>query len=106
MAALLALGKLKDTTVFPFNDLSEDQLGDMIFTRDSVDSFWCELIDPLLARGRLDLVKVIKSKSAEYHRHRAWLEENDWKGVVKRMDRKYLAGGTFKFYKSIRKLFN
>jgi hypothetical protein len=67
-----------------------------------IDSFFRELIGPLQAKGRADLAKVIEEKSAQFHRYQAWVEERDWKGAIKRWDRKYLGSSLFKAYKALR----
>jgi hypothetical protein len=46
----------------------------------------------LVKAGRQDLVAVIQRKSAGFQRHLDWLEETDAKGIVKRLDRRYLGG--------------
>ena len=58
---------------------------------------------PLLtAQGRLDLVEVIQKKRAAFQKSLAWKEERDWKGFMKRFDRKWLGGTLHKTYEMIR----
>ena len=102
MLELLAVGKLQETRAFPVNYVSEELLGAMDFQFAFEEAYYLELIDPLISRGRSDLVRVIEKKSKEFRKRQAWQEERDWKGVVKRFDRKCLGGGIYKSYKNIR----
>lgn len=102
MTELLAIGRLADTQVFPIHDVSTEMLDRISFEAGYDVAFYQELIDPLISQGRQDLVKVIASKSREYRGHQAWLEERDWKGSIKRFDRKFLGSGLYNSYKSFR----
>jgi len=102
MTELLAAGELAHTRAFPVDDVSVELLGTVKITTEYQEAWYRELIDPLKAKGRLDLVNVIETKSAEFHKYLAWVEERDWKGVVKRFDRKYLGSSFFEAYKTIR----
>jgi len=102
MLELLVVGKLAYTRAFPVNDVSTELLESIIIRDRFKDAFYRELIGPLTAQGRCDLASIIETKSAEFHRHLVWLQERDWKGVVKRFDRRYWASGLFKTYKAIR----
>ena len=51
--------------------------------------------------GALDLVEVIQQKHAEFHKNLAWEEERDWKGAVKRFDRRWLGASLYKTYSKI-----
>lgn len=102
MIELLALGKLKDTQAFPVNDLSVDLLESVEIESTYQDAWYRDLISPLMARERLDLVAVIEKKSEEFRKHLIWEEERDWKGAVKRFDRKWLGGALYKTYDMMR----
>nr|NIV29454.1 hypothetical protein [Anaerolineae bacterium] len=65
-------------------------------------AFYREMIDPLVAIGRKDLAEVIQEKSAEFQKVLAWKEEEDWKGAVKRFDRKFLGAGLYRSWKTVR----
>jgi hypothetical protein len=67
-----------------------------------VDSFYCDLIEPLKAVGRLDLVEVIQVKSQQFRKRLAWEQGRDWKGAAKRLDHRFLGGGVYKSYKAVR----
>jgi len=102
MTELLVIGKLAHTQAFPTDNVSEELLGSVTITDQYKDACYRELIRPLREKGRHDLAEVIESKSAQFHKHLAWTEGRDWKGVVKRLDRKYLNASLFKTYKALR----
>jgi hypothetical protein len=102
MLELLVVDKLASTEVFPTRDVSAEMVAGIEIRNAMIDSFFRELIGPLQAKGRADLAKVIEEKSAQFHRYQAWVEERDWKGAIKRWDRKYLGSSLFKAYKALR----
>jgi hypothetical protein len=101
MTELLAIGKLGRAHAFPVNDVSAELLASIDIAT-LADGFYSELIPPLTELGRLDLVKVIESKLAQFRKHLAWEQEQDWKGVAKRFDRRFLGSGVYRSYKVIR----
>jgi hypothetical protein len=104
MLELLVAGKLAHTSVFPVKDVSPELLEGITIRTDFQASFYQELVEPLIALGRNDLAEIIKTKSADFERYLAWEEERDWKGAVKRFDRRFLGASMFKSYKFIREL--
>ena len=102
MTELLVVGKLASTEAFPVHDVSRDLLASIQITNELVDSFFCDLIAPLKAMGRLDLVEVIQIKSSQFRKQLTWQQERDWKGAVKRLDRRYLGSGLYTSYKAVR----
>jgi hypothetical protein len=104
MLELLAVGKLAGTQAFPTDNVSAELLGTIDFQFVHEEAYFLELIDPLLSIGRPDLVRVIEIKSKEFRKRLAWEEERDWKGFVKRFDRKCLGSSMYKSYKSLRAL--
>jgi hypothetical protein len=101
MLELLALGKLECTAAFGLRDISWELLATVQITNEYEDSCLRELIVPLHEKGRHDLAYILAAKSAQFHKHLAWLEERDWKGIVKRLDRRYLGTNLFRSYKVI-----
>jgi hypothetical protein len=60
-------------------------------------------VQPLLAaNGRTDLVRVLEYKSRESRRYHQWQLEQDWKGAVKRFDRKWFGETLFRSYRGLR----
>jgi hypothetical protein len=102
MLELLAVGKLTDTPAFPQKDVTGDMLQSLSITNGYQDSCYRELIHPLRVQGRPNLASLIEAKSAEFQKVMAWEEERDWKGMVKRFDRRFLGSSLFRSYKTIR----
>jgi len=101
MLDLLAVGRLGDTQAFPVHDVSPDLLDAVLTPEDLKDlpGEYIELIEPLKAQGRPDLAQVIESKLAMLDKLVAWENEQDWKGAIKRFDRRILDGKLLAVYK-------
>jgi len=82
MTALVALGKLEGCRAFPLQNDPKGLLEQVSIDED-IMSFYRELITPLKEQGRTDLSDVIEKKIGR-------LEEKSIKGIIKRIDRKYL----------------
>jgi hypothetical protein len=102
MLELLALGSLEKSTAFPYRDVSPEMLANIRLSQPYQEGWYADLIPLLTAQGRLDLVEVIQKKRAVLQKRLAWKEERDWKGVIKRLDRKWLRGILHKTYGMIR----
>lgn len=90
MTGLLALGILDRFDVFPDVELTEE----LIASKVTILISYCEeLIEPLQAQGRHDLVKGINRGIERFH-------EKDLKGTIKRFDRTFLKGNLAKFGKN------
>ncbi|MGI9304383.1 MAG: hypothetical protein ACR2RB_17010 [Gammaproteobacteria bacterium] len=87
MLALLTLGVLHKTPAFEADDVSSDLVRRRAkVSNDYVESCYLQMLQPLAAAGRNDLVAAVKSRIAAYRNkggHR-------WKARVKDFDRKYL----------------
>ena len=84
--ALIAIGKLDQATAFKPEEIDEGLLGRRAHIDDAyVESCYLELINPLMAQGREDLVRGIKTAVNRYH-------EKDIRGLIKRADRQLLGG--------------
>jgi hypothetical protein len=88
---LLVLGKLDRASGFSHESVSPGALRAMPWTL-GLQEYWGELVEPLLAIGRDDLARVVQDRIREARRFRAWRDEKDWKGSIKRFDRRYLGG--------------
>jgi hypothetical protein len=105
MLELLAVGKLSRTPAFQADNVSRELL-DAVLQVDllrSVTSEYAELIPALEALGRIDLVEVIRDKFAGLRKQQAWEEERDWKGSIKRLDRRYLGATLFHIYNTFKR---
>ena len=65
MLGLLAIGALDKTAAFVENDVSPDLLSNFSITIRHREPFYHELLEPLKACGREDLVRVINNKLSE-----------------------------------------
>lgn len=89
--ALLALGKLEQASTFPKVEFSEEMLVKRVFIKTPYRmACYEDLIPHLQARGRHDLVRAIERIGLRYR-------ESDWRGRVKKVVRKYFAGGVSSF---------
>ena len=101
MLELLAIGKLDAASSFSSKQIEPEQIKALTLRADEV-AYYQELIDPLASRGHEQLVKALRSVVAASLRRRAWEEERDWKGAVKRLDRRYLGSSMFKTWQAVR----
>jgi hypothetical protein len=92
MTELLAVGKLEHTQAFPVQDVTAELLDRITITKRYQGHKYRELLVPLRARGRDDLADVIEAKLDRLPKYLAWKEERDWKGSIKRFDRRALGG--------------
>lgn len=105
MLEFLAVGGLSRTSAFLAKDVSRELLEEVLDVeqlRHCVNEY-SELIAPLTQQGRPDLAKVIQDRFGELDKHLAWEKEQDWKGAVKRFDRRFLGSTLFGSYKAARK---
>lgn len=86
MTALIALNLLQQTDTFSTSDITESHLVKGARISDPYEaSCYRELILPLSARNRYDLVRGIQRALARY-------QEQDLKGIIKKIDRTLLKG--------------
>ena len=92
MTALLAVGALGRTQVFPENDVSKEMLRSVPVTSNLPVGYYRELIEPLKLKGRNDLVQVIRRMLLVYRiRERVKrLDQRLFKGVLLRTARQLL----------------
>ena len=102
MTQLLAVDRLASSQAFPAKDVSPELLDTIKITERFQDAWYRDLIEPLAEKGRHDLIKVIEKKRTDFHRRIAWEEEQDWKGTIKRIDRRFLGGSLRKSYRRVR----
>jgi hypothetical protein len=98
---LLVLGRLAEAGTFRESDASPEALRSLEWT-EGFEEFWSELPAPLRRAGRGDLAAIVEEKLEAARRFRDWREENDWKGLVKRFDRRYLGGRAASFARALR----
>jgi hypothetical protein len=104
MLELLACGKLDQTSAFPAQDVTVDQVLNIHIGVDFPAPWYQELVTPLTERGRSDLARAIQAKLSEFERRQLWQQEKDWKGLIKRLDRRFLRGALYLAYRAARHL--
>lgn len=102
MLELLALDRLDEAPTFPYQNVLPEMLHDVAITESYQDAWYEELIHPLAAQHRPDLLEVIREKRQEFQEVLAWEEERDWKGAVKKLDRRWLGSSLYRTYSAIR----
>lgn len=102
MLELLAVGKLDAAESFPVRHIDPDGLDILSIHADYQVAWYRELLAPLAESGHQRIVDVLKAKLADYEKHRKWEREEDWKGAVKRFDRRYLHSSLFSSWKILR----
>ena len=103
MLELLAVDKLSQTPAFQADNVSPELLEAalQIDLLRSVTPEYAELMPALEVLGRIDLVEVIHDKFAGLRKQQAREEERDWKGRIKRLDRRYFGANLLHLYKTI-----
>ncbi|CAG0954742.1 hypothetical protein ANRL3_00482 [Anaerolineae bacterium] len=104
MLELLACGKLARTSAFPAQDVTADQILNIHIDVEFPAPWYQELVAPLTDRGRADLAHAIQEKLNEFEHHKVWQQEKDWKGLIKRFDRRFLRGVLYQSYRATRQV--
>ena len=92
MLELVAVDALDRARAFVHDDVSAEELRAVSLFLDYHRVRWEETIPDLERRGRADLVAAVREVIARFRRWHAWKEERDWKGRVKRIDRRWMGG--------------
>lgn len=98
MTLLVSRGLFGRAKQFPASEVSAGMIANLTLAPNlrssfsDYSSFWEAMVPDLEKRGREDLIRAIRDKLAEARCLEAWLHELDWKGVLKRADRR-LSGG-------------
>lgn len=91
MLALKALQRLDDCKAFS-TQLTPQLVNEISIDSDVAASMYLELLEPLQKLHHDDYVTAIKMRLVAYEEYRAYKEETNWKGRIKRFDRRYLQG--------------
>ena len=104
MTALLLDGSLERFTVFASPDVTAEKVRaiDFGYHSELFDWLWSSYTEPLKRSGRADIARAVEEKLAEARKHRAWIEERDWRGRIRRLDRRYLGGVLLRTSRRIR----
>lgn len=116
MVELLIVGKLDQCEAFPYDDVTVEMIKSLqVRPSDTVQRdkesdvdrppvclnpvvavHWRGMLRLLREIRRDDLATVIEAKLLEVKKYQDWLEERDWKGRIKRIDRKVTGGRLMK----------
>jgi hypothetical protein len=90
--ALLALG-LDGSGAFPPGELPPSAIEEIRIRSEYAAVCFAEVIAGLRRRGLQVHVRAVEMALKEYHRHRISAAERDWRGVIKKFDRRVFGGG-------------
>jgi hypothetical protein len=94
MTALAAAGALDRFESFRGSTLTPETVRNVPFGYEPGEfpDLWSPLADSMEALGRRDLARAIRGRVAEARRYLRWRSEEDWKGTIRRIDRRLLGG--------------
>lgn len=101
MLELLVVGKLEATDAFPSHYVDPDLLDSLPLRADEIP-YYEVLVEPLSALGYQRLGKALQDRLVVFRKHLAWELEQDWKGAVKRIDRRLFKGAIYHSWKVLR----
>ena len=98
MTTLVALGKLEKSMAFPCNDVNQELLiSGAYIDNPGAAGDYLALVNLLQTQGRSDLVKTIERIMVRY-------QEQDFRGIIKRIDRQFFKGKLINSVKKIKHL--
>jgi hypothetical protein len=109
MTLLVSRGLFGRAKQFPASEVSSGMIANLTLAPNlrssfsDYSSFWEAMVPDLENRGRKDLVQAIRDKLAEARCLEAWQRELDWKGVLKRADRRISGGLGLRALRAIRR---
>ncbi len=94
MIALLSAGALGRTGAFGDAEATPEAIRgvELSYDPNEFPYLWEPLGTSMEEIGRRDLALAIQSRLAEARRYFRWRDERDWKGVLRRIDRRFLGG--------------
>ncbi|HET9796307.1 MAG TPA: hypothetical protein VFS34_17835 [Thermoanaerobaculia bacterium] len=94
MTALEALGVLDEFPAFGGARVTEEAIEAMTFgySPEYFEFSWAPLLALLESRDRRRLARAVRAKIARGRRIEAWNREADWRGRLRRLDRRFLGG--------------
>jgi hypothetical protein len=91
MTTLVAIGELSRARRFPHREVTPEMVRAVSIGEHDAD-YWRDLMPPLAARGRIDLIEAVREKLEESRVQGQWSADTGWKGSLRRLDRRYLGG--------------
>ena len=92
MVELLAANALDRATAFSVRRVTAEMIDAIEPAQIRTERFWSDLTGPLEAAGRSDLARATNAFLSRARRQRRWEDEKGWKGRLRQLDRRYLAG--------------
>jgi hypothetical protein len=103
MLELDVAGGLEAATSFPQRRITVEDI-EILSPQFWVPPYWKDLVEPLCASGRRDLVAAVGRLIDRAERHRDWLEEKGLKGRIRRLDRRHLSGRLAAALRALRRI--
>ena len=105
MTALLAVGALERCEAFSGDRVTPEAIEGMPYGEIRFfEWLWTPMLDPLRRRGEHAVAGALERKLAAARRVRAWLDETDWKGRLRRVDRRLFGGAVARISRTLRGL--
>ena len=92
MVELLVANALDRATAFPVRRVTAEMIDAVEPAQIRTERFWSDLTGPLEAVGRADLARATNAFVSRARRQRQWEDHSGWRGRLRRLDRRYLAG--------------
>ncbi len=92
MVELLVANALDRATAFPVRRVTAEMIDAVEPAQIRTERFWSDLTGPLEAVGRADLARATNAFVSRARRQRQWEDDSGWRGRLRRLDRRYLAG--------------
>jgi len=105
MTAFLAVGALDATSAFSGAAVTPEKLEKMPFGElNFFDWLWRPMVEPLRRRGEHAIARVLERKLVAARRLEKWHAERDWRGRLRRLDRRFLGGTVLRVSRKLRGL--
>jgi 7-cyano-7-deazaguanine synthase in queuosine biosynthesis len=105
MTALLAVGALDRFAAFSGDRVTAEKIERMDFGHlEFFEWLWKPMVDPLRRRGEHEIARAIDRKLAAARRLEGWFAERDWRGRLRRLDRRLLGGAVLRLSRRLRGL--
>lgn len=106
MTALVSAGALDRFEAFGGQPVTPEKIETMSFGHNLAffDWLWRPMLAPLRARGEMAIARAIERKLGAARRLGRWHAEEDWRGRLRRIDRRWLGGGLLRLTRRLRGL--
>jgi len=105
MTALLAVGALDATSAFSGDTVTAEKIEKMPFGElDFFDWLWRPMVGDLRRRGEHAIARAVERKLVEARHLEDWFAERDWRGRLRRFDRRFFGGAAARVSRRLRGL--